>query len=82
MTKEAQAEQAHEILSTEYTADQLEAARRFLQATPFTTTALAAIAVALRELCTDGLPDDAGAPQADVIDRCVRELALIEALEV
>jgi len=81
MTKEAQAELAHEILSTEYTRAQVDAARRFIESGFYTTTALAAFAVALRELCADGL-DNAEAPQADVIDRAVRELALVEALEV
>jgi len=82
MTKEAQAEQAHEILSCEFHARDVAEARSFLERFGYTTTALAAFAQAVRELCTDGLPGDAAAPQADVIDRCVRELALVEALEV
>ena len=39
MTKEAQAEQAHEILATECTRAQVTEARAFLESCPFTTTA-------------------------------------------
>ena len=82
MTKEAQAEQAHEILATVCTRLQIESARAFLESCPFTTTALAALAQAVRELMNEGSTGIEDSAQAMCIERATRELALIEALEV
>ncbi len=69
-----------EILSTDVNDLQIGCASKFLSKFPYTATALHAISVALREQYgeRDG---DGEVPAADLLDRCVREMAAIEASE-
>jgi hypothetical protein len=75
-----------EILNAEITPAQVMAARRFVESFQFTTGALFAIEVALREQYGDaereGCAAAEGAPLADLLATIIRQAAAIEATEI
>jgi hypothetical protein len=73
-----QSEVADQILSTEATEAQQEAARRFINSFGYTTTALFALSQALDEM------NEGETPTASVLllRRAVQELARVEATEI